>query len=50
MDARGFGSKINKPITDLMVVKEKLRKRPHFWFEKLNGDRNLLLKLELGGE
>lgn len=47
MNARDFGSKINKPITDLMVEKEKLRKRPYFSFEKLDGDRNLLA-IEIG--
>lgn len=39
-----------RPSMDVRVEKEKLRKRPHVRFEKLDGERNLLLRLEWGGE
>lgn len=35
---------------DVRVEKEKLRKRPNVWSEKLEGQRNLALRSELGGE
>lgn len=38
------------PSMDVRVEKEKLRKRPNVWFEKVNGERNLQLSLELGRE
>lgn len=38
------------PSMDVRVEKEKLRKRPNVWSEKLEGERNLALRSELGGE
>lgn len=38
------------PSMDVRVEKEKLRKTPNVCFEKLGGERNLLLRLELEGE
>lgn len=35
---------------DMRVEKEKLRQRPHERFEKLDGERNLLLRSESGGD